>query len=117
MILEESKALWVNMMLAWNMNNGTDGFIDFHANHHHGYKGTEESLRKMVEEDESISDHWIQEQYDRWFGKDRFMKMACYHSVDDENQFFNWLISKSLNPPTKLTIERKVANLKRKHQN
>lgn len=96
MILEESKALWVNMMLAWNMNNGTDGFIDFHANHHHGYKGTEERLRKMVEEDESISDHWIQEQYERWFGKDRFMQMAIYHSVDDENQFFNWLISKTL---------------------
>lgn len=101
MILEESKALWVNMMLAWNMNNGTDGFIDFHANHHHGYKGTEESLQKMLEKDEYgrffISDHWIEEQYNRWFrNEDRFMKMAIYHAVDDENQFFNWLISKSL---------------------
>lgn len=101
MILEESKALWVDMMLQWNMNNGTDGFIDFHANHHHGFKGTQERLEKMLEPDEFgrffISDHWIEEQYNRWFrNKDRFMHMAIYHAVDDNNCFFNWLIGKSL---------------------
>jgi len=96
MILEESKALWVDMMLQWNMNNGTDGFIEFYGTHHPGWKQNPDVLAKMVESGD-ITDHWIQEQLDRWFhNKDRFMQMAIYHAVDDNNCFFNWLIGKSL---------------------
>ena len=90
-----NKDQWIKMMLNWNMNNGTDGFIEFYGNHHPSWRNDEETLSRMVESGD-ITDHWIQEQHNRWFeGTNRFMAMAVYHAVDPENHFFEWLLSKS----------------------
>ena len=102
---------WTSNMITliekWNMNNGTDGFIDFHANHHPACRFTAEELEEMITNTRAGNqaqmehliggDRWISEQYHRWFtGTDRFATVAMYHrpSVDNTNLFYNWLMSK-----------------------
>jgi len=105
---------WTSNMITliekWNMNNGTDGFIDFHANHHPACRFTAEELEEILTNTMSAGwshwelpehlvggDNWISEQYHRWFtGTDRFATVAMYHrpSVDNTNLFYNWLMSK-----------------------
>lgn len=111
--MQELNMDWTSNMITliekWNMNNGTDGFIDFHANHHPACRFTAEELETMIgntraartNEDKAevmaIQDNWIGEQYNRWFtGTDRFATVAMYHrpSVDNTNLFYNWLMSK-----------------------
>jgi len=113
---------WTSNMITliekWNMNNGTDGFIDFHANHHPACRFTAEELEELISEKKPWAlsrrlreqpenewigqkwlggDRWMTEQYNRWFtGTDRFATVAMYHrpSVDNTNLFYNWLMSK-----------------------
>ena len=100
----------ITLIEKWNMNNGTDGFIDFHANHP-ACRFTAEELEEILtttmragwfartEQPAHLvgGDNWISEQYHRWFtGNDRFATVAMYHrpSVDNTNLFYNWLMSK-----------------------
>lgn len=98
---------WTSNMITliekWNMNNGTDGFIDFHANHHPACRFTAEELEELLLTYRNDAagllggERWISEQYRRWFtGTDRFATVAMYHrpSVDNTNLFYNWLMSK-----------------------
>ena len=89
----------------WNMNNGTDGFIDFHANHHPACRFTAEELEDILSMSGDflwlfMANHrWLSEQYRRWFtGTDRFATVAMYYrhryTVDNTNLFYNWLVSK-----------------------
>ena len=97
----------ITLIEKWNMNNGTDGFIDFHANHHPACRFTAEELEEIITITRAGNqaqmerlvggDNWISEQYHRWFtGTDRFATVAMYHrpSVDNTNLFYNWLMSK-----------------------
>ena len=36
------------LMETWNMNNGTDGFIDFYANHHPNCRHDEEQVEDLL---------------------------------------------------------------------
>ena len=108
---------WTSNMITliekWNMNNGTDGFIDFYGNHHPACRFTAEELEEILSMSKDFlglfvpdegnlnptadEDWWLGEQYQRWFtGTDRFATVAMYHrpSVDNTNLFYNWLMSK-----------------------
>tara|TARA_B100000035_G_scaffold262119_1_gene233431 strand:- start:285 stop:629 length:345 start_codon:yes stop_codon:yes gene_type:complete len=107
----------IKLIEKWNMNNGIDGFIDFHANHHPACRFTAEELEEIFSMSNEFleifmaneahrrppphqfnrGDRWLGEQYQRWFtGTDRFATVAMYHrpSVDNTNLFYNWLMSK-----------------------
>ena len=83
------------LMETWNMNNGTDGFIDFYANHHPNCRYDEEqveSLLNLGSTMEAWPDKWMQEQYQRWFkNDDRFLTMFQYCAGDGRGLFTNWL--------------------------